>query len=253
MPDEDEILDSGLDEGEAPEEGLEPEVEDQALDSKIEERLAALEMAQRQSVLEIRSAVGRVQSLASQLDKTNDPQVEAKLRTELTGVTELLGLVTESIDESILPRDVKRRVADTQAAVRAAAADAEINRRIAEATRTPAPQPTGVDPNQIEAAVVSQIRGLGLNDQDPAFDWSRASQILVNQGESAMWNYFGEVEKQLLTAGGSSEGPTRRPRSTTAPRTTGATPPPADVATQLENAKDIDAQVAILRSLGINV
>lgn len=248
MPDEDELIGSDLEPTEDSVEGSsEEQVEDPT--SKIEERLAALEAAQRQSVLEIRSAVGRVQSIASQLDKTNDPQVEAKLRTELAGVSELLGLVTDSIDESILPRDVKRRVADAQSAIRSAAADAEINRRIAEATRQQPVAPVTNDADALEAAVISQIRGLGLNDQDPAFDWRRAAQILNTQGTAAMWNYFGEVERQLLSD--ASAGPQRRPR-TTAPKPSGPAAPPEDVASQLENAKGLDEQVAILRALGIN-
>ena len=247
MPDEEELVGSET-EAEVSEEDATEEVEDP--NSKIEERLAALEAAQRQSVLEIRSAVGRVQSIASKLDKTNDPQVEAKLRTELAGVSELLGLVTDSIDESILPRDVKRRVSDAQTAIRAAAADAEINRRIAEATRQPVADPPSTDADAIEAAVVSQIRGLGLNDQDPAFDWGRAARLLRTEGQAAMWTYFGEVEKQLLDSP-TSAGPQRRPKATS-PKASGPAPAEQDFATQLENTTNLDEGVALLRSLGIN-
>lgn len=253
MPDE-ETLNADLPEDEAPEEGAEETEEESPdsakRDSAIEQRLVALEAAQRQSVLEIRSAVGRVQSIAAKLDKTNDPQVEAKLRTELAGVSELLGLVTDSIDESILPRDVKRRVSDAQGAIRAAAADAEINRRIAEATRQPVSAPPGTEADAIEAAVVSQIRSLGLNDQDPAFDWGRAARLLQTEGQSAMWAYFGEVEKTLLEAPASA-GPQRRPK-TTSPKASGPAAAEQDFATQLEGIKNLDEGVALLRSLGIN-
>lgn len=216
--------------------------------SALEAKIAALEAAQRQSVNEIRSAVGRVQSLAAKLEKTNDPAAEVKLRSELAGVSELLSLVTDSIDESILPRDVKRRVADAQAAARAAAADAELNRRIAEAT---APrQEQGYDVDGIESAVVAQIRSLGLDDSDPAFDWRQAAQILGTQGQAAMWDYFGKVERDLLSK--QETGPTRRPR-TQAPRSAGPTPP-NDLGAQLANAvdgNDLQAGIEALRKLGV--
>lgn len=247
MLDEEELQSPELD-PEDPAEGSEGEAEDAA--SKIEERLVALEQAQQRSVQEIRSAVGRVQSIAAQLDKTNNPQVEAKLHAELAGVSELLGLVTDSIDESILPRDVKRRVSDAQAQVRAAANDAEINRRIAEATRQPVVAPD-TSANDLEAAVVAQIQAMGLNDQDPAFDWTQAARILANQGAPAMWKYFGDVEKKLLSA--TDEGPIRRPR-TTSPR--GGTPAaPVDNTEQLgkfADDGDLDKAVALLRSMGVN-
>lgn len=216
--------------------------------SALEAKIAALEALQRQNVNEIRSAVGRVQSLAAKLEKTNDPAAEVKLRTELAGVSELLGLVTDSIDESILPRDVKRRVADAQSAARAAAADAELNRRIAEATAST--QAPAYDPNAIEAAVVAQIKSLGLNDSDPAFDWQYAATVLNTQGQAAMWDYFGKVERDLLSK--TDAGPTRRPR-TQAPRSAGPTAP-NDLGTQLSNAvegNDLQAGIDALRKLGV--
>lgn len=221
--------------------------------SALEAKIAALEQLQRQNVNEIRSAVGRVQSLAAKLDKANDPATEVKLRSELAGVSELLGLVTDSIDESILPRDVKRRVADAQAEARAAAADAEINRRIAAATAPK--QEQGYDVDGIESAVVAQIRSLGLDDSDPAFNWQQAAQILGTQGQAAMWDYFGRVERELLTKGGETPpeaGPQRRPR-TTAPRSAGPTAP-NDVGAQLANAvdgNDLQAGIDALRKLGV--
>ena len=250
MPDDEEVLDSAEEEVDTDE--VSAESEEQAPDTKIEERLAALEAAQRQSVLEIRSAIGRVQSLQAQLSKTNDSQVEAKLRQELNGVSELIGLVSESIDETILPKDVKRRVQDVQNAARVAAADAEINRRIAEATR-PAQAAPQSDADQLEAAVVSQIRAMGLNDQDPAFDWGKAASILANSGQAAMWAYFSEVEKTLLGATPADEGPARRPRQTSPKTVT----PTADVdntaqLTKLADDGDLDKAVALLRSMGVN-
>lgn len=251
MPDEDTL---GVDES------LEEEVLDETDDSTeedpltvFEQRIAALEQLQRQSVTEIRSAVGRVQSLSAKLEKTNDPGVEAKLRTELSGVSELLGLVTDSIDESILPQDVKRRVADARAATRTQVADAEINRRVAAAVESAMPVVTAnaSDPNRIEAAVISQIRSLGLDDTDPAFDWGQAAQLLNTQGEQAMWSYFGTVEKQLLSS--TTEGPQRRPRSQ-APRAAG-TAASVDIADQLEAANeagDLNKGIELLRSMGIN-
>lgn len=256
MPDNEEELtpeDSQVEETEVEETEVEETPEDSQV-ALIEKRIAALEQAQLNSVTEIRRAVGRVQSLADQLNKVNDPQKEAKLRTELAGVSDLLSLVTDSIDETILPRDVKRKVADAQAATRAAAVDADIARRVAEATAAAQPVAAvpGLDANALEAAVVAQIRGLGLNDTDPAFDWGRATQILASQGQSAMWSYFAEVEKTLLEQQAPT-GPQRRPK-TAAPKT--VTPAAnSDITSQLEAAADsgnLDAAVKLLRELGIN-
>lgn len=218
--------------------------------SVIEYRIAALEQAQRQSVLEIRSAVGRVQSIASKLDKANDPQVEAKLRTELAGVSDLLGLVTGSIDESILPRDVKQRVADAQSAIRKAAADAEVDRRIAIATARPDSMPAGIDANNIEAQVVSQIRSMGLDDTDPAFNWTTAAAILNTQGEQAMWAYFGGVERQLMAGGADTEGgPQRRTRA--APRATPSEATKTGVDKFLDPNTPLAEKLAEMRAQGL--
>lgn len=219
--------------------------------SVIEGRIAALEAAQRQSVLEIRSAVGRVQSIAAKLEKTNDPQVEAKLRTELAGVSDLLGLVTGSIDDTILPRDVKQRVADAQAQIRRAAADDEINRRIAVATQNLVPQPTTQNADAVEAAVVAQIRSLGLDDTDPAFNWTEAAGILRTQGEQAMWAYFGGVERQLL--GGntavSDGGPQRRTRP--APRASATESAKTGVDRFLDKDTPLADKLAEMRAQGL--
>ncbi len=213
-------------------------------------RVAALELAQRQSVAEIRTAVGRVQSLAAQLEKTKDPAAEVKLRNELAGVSDLLGLVTDSIDESILPKDVKRRVADAQAAARSAVADAEINRRIAEATAPPAvvTQAAGSDPNALEVAVIAQIRSMGLDDKDPAFDWSKAGQILATQGQAAMWQYFGEVEKTLM--GLPPEGGPQR-RGKAAPKAAGTPSEQTDLEKFLDKNASLEDKLAQWRALGI--
>lgn len=245
MPEEDALVAEETVEEELPAEDSES-TEDSPI-TAIEQRIAALEAAQRQSVLEIRSAVGRVQSIAAKLDKTNDPQVEAKLRTELAGVSELLGLVTDSIDESILPRDVKQRVAQAQAVIRKEAADAEINRRIAEATANTTPaQP---NTSNLEAAVVAQIRSLGLNDQDPAFNWPQASMILQTQGEQAMWSYFGEVERQLLAGAAPEGGPQRRARS--APRAAGTPQAKSGVERFLDKDLPLAEKLAEMRAQGI--
>lgn len=247
MPDEELVEGSEvLEEGET--ETPETATEDPTI--ILAQRIAALEVAQRQSVAEIRSAVGRVQSLSAKLDKANDPQVEAKLRTELAGVSDLLGLVTDSIDESILPRDIKRRVSDAQVTARAQATDAEINRRIAAATAPTEPViTTNVDTNLIEAAVVSQIQGLGLNDKDPAFDWVRAGMLLNTQGQAAMWSYFGEIEKQLLADSNSDGGPKRR--GTTAPKAASAAAPTAGVDRFLDKTVSDADKIAEMRAQGI--
>lgn len=265
MPDEKELV--GGSEPEEEDEDLEPEEEEEEEESSapkldpttaLEQRIAALEQAHRQSVQDLRSAVGRVQSLAARLDKTNDPQVEAKLRQELAGVSDLLGLVTDSIDESILPRDVKQRVAGAQVAARAAVADAEINRRIAEAVapilreNTVRSTPQEIDADAIEASAVAQIRALGLDDTDPAFNWTTAAALLHSQGPAAMWSYFAGVERQLLSA--KDAGPQRRPR-TNSPRNTGPANNP-DVTTQMEKAMDsgdLAEGLKLLKSLGVNV
>ena len=216
----------------------------------LEGRIAALETAQKQSVQEIRMAVGRVQSIAAQLTKTsNDPQLETKLRTELAGVSELLGLVTDSIDESILPRDVKQRVSIAQDTIRKAAADAELNRRIAEATANVTPQAQGLDTDAIAAAVEAQIRSLGLNDKDPAFDWPRAASILHTQGEAAMWAYFGDVEKRLLV-GGDDEGPVRRTKA--APKAASVSTPKGSLDTFLDKGASLEAKLEEWKKQGIN-
>lgn len=249
MPDEDALVAEETVEEDLPAEESES-TEDESPTTALELRIAALEAAQRQSVLEIRSAVGRVQSIAAKLDKTNDPQTEAKLRTELAGVSELLGLVTDSIDESILPRDVKRKVSDAQAVMRRELADAEINRRIAEATQTQTAQPilAGSDVNALEAAVVAQIRGLGLDDTNPAFNWQQAANILNAQGERAMWSYFGEVERQLLTEA-STGGPQRRSRQ--APRAAGVSQTKTGVDKFLDKEASLDEKLAEMRAQGI--
>lgn len=217
----------------------------------LEAKIAALELAQRQTVNELRTATGRVQSLASQLQKTNNPETEARLRTELSGVSDLLGLVTDSIDESILPRDVKRRVADAQASIRASAADAEINRRIAAGVASALPQQAtndyGLDTNRIEQAAVAQIRALGLNDQDPAFNWSQAATLLHTQGEPAMWAYFAGIERDLL-ASTTEAGPQRRGR--TAPRAAAATSRSGVDAFLSKDVSDAD-KIAEMRAQGI--
>lgn len=245
MPDED-ALDGQEGEGEDSE--LEGSGSDSDTDSPVtalEARIGALEAAQRQSVLEIRSAVGRVQSIAAKLDKTNDPQIEAKLRSELAGVSDLLGLVTDSIDETILPRDVKQRVKTAQDTIRNTAADAEINRRIAEAVGA-REVPQTSDADALEAAVVAQIRSLGLNDQDPSFNWGQAASILRTQGEQAMWAYFGEVEKGLLAG---EAGPQRRAR--TAPRAAAPSTAKDDVERFLDKETSLDQKLADMRAQGI--
>jgi len=248
MPDDDALVaDESVEEEDTLESSESAELESPT--TALEQRIAALESAQRQSVLEIRSAVGRVQSIAAKLDKTNDPATEAKLRTELAGVSELLGLVTDSIDESILPRDVKRKVSDAQATMRRELADAEINRRIAEATQSQMPISTGPDVNALEAAVVSQIQSLGLNDQDPAFNWAQAATILNTQGERAMWAYFGEVERQLLTGSVPEGGPQRRTRQ--APRAASTAAPKSGVDKFLDKDVPLAEKLAEMRAQGI--
>ena len=248
MPDED-LVGEDFEAVDTPEEEVETP-EDAPL-TALEQRIVALELTQRSAVNEIRTAVGRVQSLSAKLDKTNDPQIEARLRTELAGVTELLGLVTESIDESILPRDVKQRVSSAQATLRSAAADAEINRRIAEAVAgTPTAVQSEIDTSAIEAAAVNQIRGLGLNDTDPAFDWAHAALLLHTQGQSAMWGYLSQVESALLADGTPAGGPQRRPRAT-APRPASAVNTTSDLARFLDKGAPLEEKLAQLRAQGI--
>lgn len=242
MPDEDAL--EGQENEELPLEQDEDTSDDSPV-TALEARMVALEAAQRQSVLEIRSAVGRVQSIAAKLDKTNDPQIEAKLRSELAGVSDLLGLVTDSIDETILPRDIKQRVKTAQDTIRNTAADAEINRRIAEAVGA-REVPQTSDADALEAAVVAQIRSLGLNDQDPSFNWSQAASILRTQGEQAMWTYFGEVEKTLLEV---EAGPQRRAR--TAPRAAAPSTAKDGVERFLDKETSLDQKLADMRAQGI--
>lgn len=235
---EEEVLDSTV-------EDVEETTEDSPI-TAIEQRIVALEAAQRQSVLEIRSAVGRVQSIAAKLEKTNNPETEAKLRSELAGVSELLGLVTDSIDESILPRDVKQRVANAQETVRRAATDAEINRRIEAATANLVPQPSGINTDAIEAAAIAQIQSLGLNHNDPAFDWRQAASLLHTQGEAAMWAYFGEVERTLLTT---EAGPQRRTKA--APRAASVSQPKTGVEAFLDKDTPLEEKLAQMRAQGM--
>lgn len=191
----------------------------------FEARMAQLEQSQQLTATQLRqltAAVGRAQSLADKFDKTGDPQVESKVRAAMAEVYDVLGAVSDSIDPAILPDSAKQRVATARDATRRAAEQADIERRVRDAVAASTPQPAAQpDANayatSVEAQVVTELTGLGLNPDDPAIDWGRAASLLHGAGGvTSMWAYIREQEKTLLDG-----GPRRRPSP--APKPAGVT------------------------------
>ena len=219
----------------------------------FEARIAQLEQYHtmtQQQVSQLTAAVGRAQSLADKFEKTGDPKVEDKVRAAMAEVYDVLGTVSENIDDAILPAAAKARVASAREAVRKVAEQAEIDRRIAEAVGAVAPPPVQPNANAeyartVEAQVVSEITAKGLNPDDPAFNWQHAATLLHGAGgQPAMWEY---MRGQIAALAGTDDGATLRRR----PRVSPPPAAPANNAGPLDASRSLEEHNAFLRSNGI--
>lgn len=186
---------------------------------------------------DLRRTVGRIQSA---LDKPIPPDNSA--REQYTQLLELLGDLTEGIDETALPGDVKQRVRTARAAaarkLEQEALLAQVDQRVA---RTRAP-----DVSALTLELEAEIREYGLNPDD--FDWANAgTQALATGGPAGAKAYFRQQIREKLTAA---------PPKRKAP----VTPPPAGpvrsteeqlASVDLTSSGGLDEALRLMKSLGV--
>lgn len=226
----------------------------------FEERVARLEATQQltqRQVQQLNAAVGRAQSLADRFAKSGDPKVEEKVQAAMAEVYDVLGTVSDSIDPAILPESSKQRVTAAREAARVASQQRDIDARIEAAVAARTPIQT-LDPVQLEAQAVAEITGLGLNPDDPAFNWGFAAQLLHGSadGVNQMWNYIRTQERSLVTNKPEANtetdgegGPRRRPRTTPPSAGTGANRSSLDIF--MDPNTPMDEKIKLGREAGL--
>ena len=145
-----------------------------------------------QLVAELKTAVGRAQSLQSRLDdgQGDTESLRKDLAKESTALDRVLDTVLDGLDETVLDDSAAKNLRSFRQERQDSKTRAELEREIMEKVRseigsneaTPAPSEPNVAAtalNTLEAEIVAEIKDFGLDPDDAAlFDWEVAADML---------------------------------------------------------------------------
>lgn len=174
----------------------------------------------RQSAVDVedlKRSVGRLQSLATRMDsgRGDVTALREQYDSQLEGVTELIGQLTESLDESVLTDpSVRNRILQAREVARRAAEREKLKKELKEEVAPQRETPQTGELNQAYADALSvsleeEIRDAGLDPDSEHFDWNRANTLLVSDGGAAVRKY---IRSQIRTALTEEAASTRRDR-----------------------------------------
>ncbi len=142
--------------------------------------------AMRTMIQDLKSVVGRAQSLARQVGRDPSADVEAKLREQNLVVAELIGHIVEGIDESAIDPKLKARVLEARREIMAAEERARMMEELkSELGITPEVQREREELEDLQArandlaeTIEDQIVAAGLDPNDETlFPWKEWAQM----------------------------------------------------------------------------
>lgn len=145
--------------------------------------------ASRQDMNDVRAAIGRMQSLVMQAEKSSDTSnLTKQVADQFGGVSDLMKAIAVNED---MPLDIRQKAQDaTAAATRAADRTALRDEIVEELGKQEDSTPKQESNTQLEAQLVSEIQQYGLDPDSALFDWQEATGLLKSSGEAAVTNYI---------------------------------------------------------------
>jgi hypothetical protein len=151
--------------------------------------------AMRTMVGDLKTAVGRAQSLARQVSETSDTsQIAAQLREQNVAVAELFGTLVDGMDETTLDPALRSRIRQARDEIMQAEQRAQMLDELREEMGiSPTAQRDRDSQEQLQAQanvlaeeIEDQIVAAGLDPEDPAFPWKDWALIMMNDGPRAV-------------------------------------------------------------------
>jgi hypothetical protein len=244
----DEELDEGLEDSDDVD-GVEPPDELALLKEEIAS-LRTQNAQQSKAVKDFSAAVGRYQSLIDKMEagRGDTDKLARQLAASVGGVEQVIDtiLADPNIDPEVRARALAARDS-TKANAKLASLEAEI-----EALKNKPEPVQEVQSNELtvlERTVHTMINRSGLQIED--FNWTEANLVYSQTGsEAEIISYFTNKIAEKKAESTAAERRQARKASAGKPAPKGADNA-GDIATQLENAKDLDEGVEMLRKLGV--
>lgn len=244
-------------------ENSEVELEDSVEELSIEQLAEQLQSSDQKQenfagqVTELKRSLGRVQSILTQQDKTdNTAKYQQEADERFNALTAAVAELVQGMDDESIPAGTRQKVLDIHDALRQRDARKQLVEELKEelkpAQSAPVQNAVIQTPAQtLETQVVDEIQSYGLDPDDgDLFDWKHAQSLLSAQGEGAVKQYFRKQIKANLTQEAIDERRQLRKESgEKKPKSTGpAANSPEDI---LHNSNDLAERLKAAKSMGL--